>query len=683
MAILPNITGNLPPLNYQVQNYIESTGTQYIDAVVNPASSYNRNLLKIEADMSFTSVPTGSSTQSYLFGTGYYNSTAGNRRNILAGYRGGTSTSLFSYLNGGQLSNAAAFTGATLDTNEHVFTIDQVNSQYGFDSSTQSFTGTISTNLTATLKIFCAHQSGTSGNPIGYYSSARLYKFHVYQNGTIYREFFPVKRISDGEYGLYDVVNQEFYTNQGTGDFIGAVSYPVYLYASPTNGGTVSGEGTYDEGTQITISATPYDRYTFAGWSDGDTTNPRTLTVTGYTKLTAMFLKTKTVLGPEYRLWAKKRTQFNTEPTFFTNVLSADINEDLLQKTTTTIMCEDDCSYLGTGDIVAVRDGKNNAVFTGVVSTVEGKKITCSQLQNLYGYDFYAQIDTASDKSTYPTYRESTMLGRYISRLSNGYMASGSVDLNYPLTYILGNLQLKVSAVDDATVNPVIPYREKNETVNVESLIYNAFSQYGLLTKIDILFEASVTPITIYFFNPAEGFHTGGIFLFSPYPVIDISDNAEFISNINVVTETEAVNCLYIFDSTGTTFREGYAVLNNGTFITLPDSLPSLPYRYLPVKPKFVSSDENLTAIRDAELKLLQYNHKVSFTFDLQNNFYDFGDLMLGQNINFYVDDRLYNSVLTGWSFHIENGTELKQVDLICGKVRNNLTSKLNMGKVK
>jgi hypothetical protein len=150
-----------------------------------------------------------------------------------------------------------------------------------------------------------------------------------------------------------------------------------------------------------------------------------------------------------------------------------------------------------------------------------------------------------------------------------------------------------------------------------------------------------------------------------------------------VVTETEAVNCLYVFDSTGTTFRAGYAVLNNGTFITLPDGLPALPYRYLPVKPKFVSSDEDLTAIRDAELKLLQYNHKVSFTFDLQNNFYDFGDLMLGQNINFYVDDRLYNSVLTGWSFHIENGTELKQVDLICGKVRNNLTSKLNMGKVK
>ena len=51
------------------------------------------------------------------------------------------------------------------------------------------------------------------------YSKIRLYKFIIRRGNNISREFIPVYRIKNNQPGLYDLVNNEFYTNQGTGDF--------------------------------------------------------------------------------------------------------------------------------------------------------------------------------------------------------------------------------------------------------------------------------------------------------------------------------------------------------------------------------------------------------------------------------------------------------------------------------
>lgn len=47
-----------------------------------------------------------------------------------------------------------------------------------------------------------------------------LEKFKIYDNNILVRDFIPCYRKSDNEIGLYDLVNNEFYTNQGTGTFI-------------------------------------------------------------------------------------------------------------------------------------------------------------------------------------------------------------------------------------------------------------------------------------------------------------------------------------------------------------------------------------------------------------------------------------------------------------------------------
>lgn len=57
-------------------------------------------------------------------------------------------------------------------------------------------------------------------------------------------------------------------------------------------GGSVSSPGgEYDEGTVISVTANPAAEYEFERWSDGSTQNPRSITVTQATVLTASFVK--------------------------------------------------------------------------------------------------------------------------------------------------------------------------------------------------------------------------------------------------------------------------------------------------------------------------------------------------------------------------------------------------------
>lgn len=52
------------------------------------------------------------------------------------------------------------------------------------------------------------------------YSSAKLYKAQIYSGDVVIRNFIPCYRKSDNVIGMYDTVEEKFYTNQGTGVFI-------------------------------------------------------------------------------------------------------------------------------------------------------------------------------------------------------------------------------------------------------------------------------------------------------------------------------------------------------------------------------------------------------------------------------------------------------------------------------
>ena len=83
------------------------------------------------------------------------------------------------------------------------------------------------------------------------------------------------------------------------------------LEVTSGEGGTVSTEGgTYDEGTEVTITATPAEGFSFVRWSDGQTDQSINYTLNSNTSLTAVFeklfytLKTNEILidDPEYNI---------------------------------------------------------------------------------------------------------------------------------------------------------------------------------------------------------------------------------------------------------------------------------------------------------------------------------------------------------------------------------------------
>lgn len=406
-----------------------------------------------------------------------------------------------------------------------------------------------------------------------------------------------------------------------------------------------------------------------------------------------------------YRIFGKKRTALNEKATFFDEVLSAEINEDLLQKATSTITCLNDASAMEESDVVAIYDDKGQTLYIGVVSSVAENVITCNQMQNFFATNFYAMTDSSSEKTFWATYSALRMFNRYLTHVAQGYRTSRSrissnteyldvipVDANMAAC----NSQIIIwTGTFPATKD--IPWRTTNEVLDMEQFIYDVYSTFGIITYFVFPMEAytktmnpDVKQTICYVFKPELGSYrtnasTGVIesYYIDPYEEFSFGNNSEFITNINVITEIEDANTLYIYNSAGTTFRSLYSVKTNGEYVNLPNPNSYIRARYMPTKAKFVNSDETIANIVNAELKDIQYNHKINFTMLFDNNFYKFSDFKLGQKINFYVGNKQYNSLLTGWKYSINGNEDISSVQFVCGKVRNNLTSKLNLGKIK
>lgn len=94
-----------------------------------------------------------------------------------------------------------------------------------------------------------------------------------------------------------DTPNEVIYTTlpaAGEHDVLYAGRWAPKKYVitvSEATNGNVTGAGTYDYGTTATLTATPDWGYDFVKWSDGDTSNPRTITISGNATYTAVFEK--------------------------------------------------------------------------------------------------------------------------------------------------------------------------------------------------------------------------------------------------------------------------------------------------------------------------------------------------------------------------------------------------------
>ncbi len=105
-----------------------------------------------------------------------------------------------------------------------------------------------------------------------------------------------------------DGCNSSYGGDRNTGHSVRPVQSPVKhtVTVTASEGGTVIGAGEYIANRTATLTATPNEGYAFAGWSDGNQENPRTITVTQDLTFTATFAAFEYVdLGlPSGTLWA-------------------------------------------------------------------------------------------------------------------------------------------------------------------------------------------------------------------------------------------------------------------------------------------------------------------------------------------------------------------------------------------
>ena len=96
-------------------------------------------------------------------------------------------------------------------------------------------------------------------------------------------------------------------------------TYTVSVSSNNTSMGTVSGGGTYEEGATATVTATPKSGYKFTRWSNGNTTNPYSFTVTNNVSLTAYFEQSSTPQPESSTFWNMSDAAFNSLGTISSN----------------------------------------------------------------------------------------------------------------------------------------------------------------------------------------------------------------------------------------------------------------------------------------------------------------------------------------------------------------------------
>ena len=183
---------------YTQLDYIQSTGTQYIDTGVQATQTTG-----FEIDF-LTKNDFSTSTYGSIFGA---RQASINKELQLSTY---TSTSGHT---GVLRFNTSSNNAGLQYTNQRV-TASLKNGVYTNNSGgTTNVSGTFTSPCNIT--VFALNQNGT----VTQYGKMQLYSFKLYDGNYLVRNFVPCKRKSDNKPGLYDLQNNVFYTNQGTGEF--------------------------------------------------------------------------------------------------------------------------------------------------------------------------------------------------------------------------------------------------------------------------------------------------------------------------------------------------------------------------------------------------------------------------------------------------------------------------------
>lgn len=188
---------NLPKEYYPIE-YLQSTGTQYINSGYNPGGN-TRVVTRLEVVEEI-----GSESMTFF---GSRQTSAGSKAYAVWGQN--TNQRLrWDY-------NAAAY---SLDTIPYLNEWEIDFNMNTFDANELHKTATKATyTVTRPMYVFALNQETFNSNQI---ARMKLYYMKIYDSGEIVRDFVPCIRETDSKPGLYDRINGVFYTNAGSGEFL-------------------------------------------------------------------------------------------------------------------------------------------------------------------------------------------------------------------------------------------------------------------------------------------------------------------------------------------------------------------------------------------------------------------------------------------------------------------------------
>lgn len=220
------------PAEYTQLDYIEGTGTQWINTDFRPNQNsgiyLKAQLTEIEKNAPDDSGRMFAGSVNSNFGIGY-NASNGLYRFIFTRKQGV-----------GSDANNIPFPD-TLDINIHEFKNNFLDdSKFWVDGMTREAPEWVFQNDYG-IAIFRT----TYENANNYYNApikAKIYSFKFSQGNEVVADLIPAQRISDDKVGMYDIINNTFYSSAGTEEFLAGNS--IEIYKIPVE---VTGKNLFDE----------------------------------------------------------------------------------------------------------------------------------------------------------------------------------------------------------------------------------------------------------------------------------------------------------------------------------------------------------------------------------------------------------------------------------------------------
>jgi len=416
----------------------------------------------------------------------------------------------------------------------------------------------------------------------------------------------------------------------------------------------VSANDDYSGYTSI-LWARPFPDYEFVRWDDGNTQNPRTITVTADITLVAIYQRLMDTNGIyQYRCFIKDQLDLEATPKAFMVVDTFNVRPDLMTNSTSTVNVQEMTSNVNIGDVLVLYDPMGTPLYNGVIKTIDDLKITCSQMQSFYKgtwiYNVYPSA-TLEEEIAY-------LLGQY---------AQGKI---YGSTYTDGLVAQRLGGITidyEGTTSANLPTdldedgNEQYTQKDMEQFIYELYENYGIIFS----FEINVSGTNYCHIKVPD------------YEAIKVGNNMFAIQNMSPMTTIEETNRLIVF-AQDKTYRMTYVATKNG-IVEEPSTTAN---RFDITNTKIVFSDDDLSDLVSANLPENMYNHRIEMDVVVKNFVFEFGDFKLGGSIDIYHNDDYYNSVITGYEISKASNQNITSFHLIMGKVRSKLTQMLTMSRI-